>query len=136
MKIALRRNVLITATSVAVLLSLAFVASDHTNNTLEQPAMKFHRSAKIMEGQLPGALLFAKLISEYVNKNYPGYNVQVYLDEADTLGTVYWFADFESREKYNELDQKLSVDSDFNAIILTADAVFEEPVDLFLRSIY
>jgi len=130
------RNRIFLVISVTTLLSVAFLSSGNNSIDLDQPGLKVHRSAVILEGQLERALKFAKEVTEYGNKNYPGYNVQVYREVVGEGGKIHWFMDFENMEEIEELIQKSSTDAGYAEIIASAEGVFEVPVDLVLQSIY
>ncbi len=130
------RNRIFLVISVTTLLSVAFISSGDNSIDLDQPGLKVHRSAVILEGQLEGALKFAKEGTEYFNKNYPGHNVQVYREVVGEGGKIHWFMDFENMEEIVEYRQKISTDAGYDEIIATAEGVFEVPVDVLLQSIY
>ena len=130
------RNRLFLVISVTTLLSVAFMCSRDNAIGPDQPGLKVHRSSVILEGQLEGALKFAKEVTEYVNKNYPGLNVQVYREVVGEGGKIHWFVNFENQEEADEFSQKISTDAGYNEILATAEGVFEVPVDLILQSIY
>ncbi len=131
------RNRIFLVISVTTLLSVGFISSGDNSIDLDQPGIKMHRSAVILEGQLERALKFTKEIAEYVDKNYPGHNVQVYREVVDEGGKIHWFADFKNMEELEEFGQKISTDAEYNEIIATAEGIFEEPlVDVVLQSIY
>lgn len=131
------RNRIFLVISVTTLLSVGFISSGDNSIDLDQPGIKMHRSAVILEGQLERALKFTKEIAEYVDKNYPGHNVQVYREVVDEGGKIHWFADFENQEELEEFGQKISTDAEYNEIIATGEGIFEEPlVDVVLQSIY
>jgi len=130
------RNRIILAIGLAALLSFNFISSGDNTNDLDQPGLKWHRSAVILEGQLDLALKFGKDITEYVNKYYPGFNVQVYREVVGEGGKLHWFVDYKSMEEFNEFDQKIAMDTAFNDLIATSEGVFELPVDLVLLTIY
>ena len=133
------RNKIILAIGIAAILSFNFISSGDSYIALDQPGIKWHRSAVILEGQDEGALKFGKDVTEYVNENYPGLNVQVYLESAGGVGgggTMHWFVDYENQEKLDEFNQKLNLDEGFGGLIVSAEGVFDVPVDRILNSIY
>jgi hypothetical protein len=118
---------------VILLLQPCFIAETISVNT----ELKFQRTAVILEGQFEAALKFAKEVTEYVNKNYPGLNVQAYRDVMGEGGKIHWFADYKNQEEIDEMVQNISTDAGYNEILATAEGVFEEPVvDLLMQSIY
>ena len=130
------RNRVFLVVSVATLLSVASLSSGNNSIDLKQSGIKMHWSAVILEGQLERALTIAKEITEYVNKNYPGLNVQVYREVVGEGGKIHWIADFEEQEEIDEFDQKSSTDAGLNEIRATFEGIFEEPVGVVLQSIY
>jgi len=102
----------------------------------EKTGLKLNSSMVIHEGQLERALKFAKESMEYVNKNFPGHNLQVYREVVGEGGKIHWFGDFKNQEEIDEYWQKVSTDTVYSEILATAEGIFEEPVILMLQSIY
>ena len=130
------RNRIFLVISVTTLLSVGFISSGDNSVDIDQPGLRVHRSAVILEGQLEGALKFAKEVTEYSNKNYPELNVQVYREVVDEGGKIHWFIDFENPEEAEGLGEKTSTDAEYNEILASAEGIFEEPVDVIMQSIY
>jgi len=130
------RNRIFLVISITTLLSVAFIFSGDNSTDLEQSGIKMHWSAVILEGQLDRALKIANEITEYVNKSYPGLNVQAYREVVGEGGKIHWFADFENQEEIDEFEQKSSADAGLNEIRATFEGIFEEPVGVVLQSIY
>ncbi|MCJ7581757.1 MAG: DUF6039 family protein [Candidatus Aminicenantes bacterium] len=130
------RNRIFLVISVTTLLSVGFISSGDNGINPDQPGLKIHRAAIIPEGQLEQALKFAKELTEYVNKNYPGYNVQVYREVVDEGGKIHWFANFENQEEFEEFNQKLLTDAGFDEILATFKDFLETASFVILHSIY
>ncbi len=122
--------------SVTTLLSVAFLSSGDKSIDSSQPGLRIHYSAVILEGQLDRALKIAEEITEYANKNYSGLNVQVYREVVGEGGKIHWFMDFENMEKAEEFEQKNSNDAGLSEIRDSFEGVFEDPVEVVMRSIY
>ena len=71
--------------------------------------LRVHTSAVILEGKLEAALIFAKESTEYMDKNYPGHNVQVYREVVGEGGKIHWFTDWKNQGELDELYQKFSI---------------------------
>lgn len=130
------RNRIFLVISVTTLLSVGFISSGDNGINPDQPGLKIHRAAIIPEGQLEQALKFGKELTEYVNKNYQGLNVQVYREVVDEGGKIHWFANFENQEEFEEINQKLSTDAGLDEILATFKDFLETASSVILHSIY
>ena len=130
------RNRIFLVISVTTLLSVGFISSGDNSIDIDQPRLKAHRYAVILEGQLERALKFAKESTEYIDKNYPGHKIQVYREVVGEGGKIHWFMDFKNIEDLEEFGQKFQTDAGYNEMFAAFEEIFETSVGVFLQSIY
>lgn len=91
-----------------------------------QPGVKFHRKALIARGKAQEAIAFAMEVTDYINKNYPEYPVEVYSEAYGNTGTIHWFGSSPDLGALQEVQTKIGADPEYQAILAKATDLFVE----------
>ncbi len=84
------------------------------------------RKARIADGKRDEALAFAAEATDHYTETY-GLNVTWGLEVGGDVGTIYWFADYDSLAAYEAVVQAAMVNAATNKMLDQAVGLFESP---------
>ncbi|MFQ5553992.1 MAG: hypothetical protein ACE5GC_01315 [Acidimicrobiia bacterium] len=88
--------------------------------------VRLDRSAVIERGKRDQALEFAATVSDYVGENF-GVTVTWGLQVGGTLGTLHWYADYESMAQLEETLGRTMTDAQYLKLVDEAADLFAAP---------
>jgi hypothetical protein len=80
----------------------------------------FVRTATIGQGMEMPAVEFAALVSEHINKTYPGHSIQVLRNVGGAQDKLHWFGTYESLDATENLMAQLLEDEEYGTMVADA----------------
>lgn len=75
--------------------------------------VRLFRKARAHSDKFPQALQWSKEVAEYLNANYQGFSIQVFLESFGDMNTIYWFSDFENLAEIETFNARLMADQQY-----------------------
>jgi hypothetical protein len=88
--------------------------------------IRFQRTAIASGVNTSKSILWAKEVTEFINKKHPEGKLQVFTGRFAPYGTIYWAADFDDLSALDRWQQAIQADKEYWALLSKAEGLFVE----------